>query len=47
MELYLSKFVFCHEQLYVAFSKVTSIKGLRDLIFEKDDKYTKYTKNIM
>ena len=47
MWLYLSKFVFCHEQFYVVFSKVTSVKELRDLIFDKDDKYTKYTKNIV
>jgi ATP-dependent DNA helicase PIF1 len=45
--LFLHKPVFCHGQLYVAVSRVTSRNGLRVLIAEKDYNDHFHTKNIV
>ncbi|KAL4609927.1 hypothetical protein ACB092_08G015800 [Castanea dentata] len=45
--LYLDKPVFCHGQLYVAVSRVTSRNGLRVLIAENDNDDHFHTKNIV
>lgn len=45
--LFLLKPVFSHEQLYVAISRVTSKKGLKILILDKDGKPQKKTMNVV
>ncbi|XP_038711830.1 ATP-dependent DNA helicase PIF1-like [Tripterygium wilfordii] len=45
--LYLPKPIFCHGQLYVALSRVTTYKGLRILIKNQEDEQKFYTKNIV
>ena len=44
--LYLKNDVFSHRQLYVALSRVTSEKGLKILIVDKNDKQTNKTTNV-
>jgi len=45
--LYLPKPVFSHDQLYVAFSRVQSKKGLKILIHEIDEKPQCKTTNMV
>ena len=45
--LYLQNPVFCHGQLYVAISRVTSKEGLKILIHDKDNKSLTHTNNIV
>jgi ATP-dependent DNA helicase PIF1 len=45
--IYLKKPVFTHGQLYVAFSRVTSKKGLHVLVEDENGKAMTETKNIV
>lgn len=45
--IYLRKPVFCHGQLYVAISRVTSKKGLKILIENEDGTCSSKTRNIV
>ncbi|XP_076932756.1 uncharacterized protein LOC143598422 [Bidens hawaiensis] len=45
--LYLKNDVFSHGQLYVALSRVTSKKGVKILILDKNDKQAKKTTNVV
>ncbi|XP_071740370.1 uncharacterized protein [Rutidosis leptorrhynchoides] len=45
--LYLRKPVFTHGQLYVAVSRVTSKKGLKVLILDKEGRSSNTTKNVV
>ncbi|KAL6514700.1 hypothetical protein OROGR_020279 [Orobanche gracilis] len=45
--LYLPKPVFSHGQLYVAFSKVTTKKGLKVLAYDKDSNISDTTTNVV
>lgn len=45
--LFLPRPVFSHGQLYVAISRVTSKKGLKILIVDKDGKPQRKTKNVV
>ncbi|GJY45353.1 ATP-dependent DNA helicase PIF1-like protein [Tanacetum coccineum] len=45
--IYLPKPVFTHGQLYVAVSRVTSRKGLKMLIYDKDGKVCSNTMNVV
>ncbi|XP_071708079.1 ATP-dependent DNA helicase PIF1-like [Rutidosis leptorrhynchoides] len=45
--LFLPKLVFSHGQLYVALSRVTSKKGLKVLILNKENEITNTTKNVV
>ncbi|KAL8143786.1 hypothetical protein V2J09_016818 [Rumex salicifolius] len=45
--LYLPRPVFCHGQFYVASSRVTSKKGLKILIYDKQNKRSKTTTNVV
>jgi len=45
--LYSPRPVFTHGQLYVAISRVTSKKGLKILILDKDGKVTNTTTNVV
>jgi ATP-dependent exoDNAse (exonuclease V) alpha subunit len=47
VSLYLSKQVFCHDQLYVALSRVTSRNGLKILVNEDEGADDSVVKNIM
>jgi ATP-dependent DNA helicase PIF1 len=45
--LYLSRSVFSHGQLYVAFSRVTSRKGLKVLVIDDESQDTNMTANVV
>jgi ATP-dependent DNA helicase PIF1 len=45
--IYLNKQVFCHGQLYVALSRVTSKEGLKLLIDDNDCQSEDIAKNIV
>ncbi|XP_071699497.1 uncharacterized protein [Rutidosis leptorrhynchoides] len=47
VDLFLPKPVFSHGQLYVALSRVTSKKGLKVLILNKDNELANTTKNVV
>lgn len=45
--LYLSRSVFSHGRLYVAFSRVTSRKGLKILVIDDESQDTNMTANVV
>jgi len=47
VRIYLPKPVFTHVQVYVAVSRVTSIKGLKLLILDEDNNVCKETTNVV
>ena len=47
VEIYLSKPVFTHGQMYVAVSRVTSKKGLKMLILDEENRVCTETTNVV
>ena len=46
-DIYLSRNVFSHDQLYVVVSRIKSKKGLKILIYDKDKKPLPTTTNVV
>ena len=47
VDLYLSKLVFSHSQLYVVISKVTSREEMKILVHDQDEDKKKVTTNVL